>query len=88
MEALDKLRELRELIEEENVCPEYNERLDEAIELLEATNDSKPVDEDYVYKNIEEYEEIIEQTLSDGYRIIWDMARTKMKHLNQLAKHK
>ena len=35
----------------------------------------------YAYKDVEEYEAITGTKFSMGMRMIWDMARTKNKHL-------
>ena len=43
------------------------------------------LDDEYTYKTIEEYEEIVGFKVNDAFRIGWDMARTKNKHLRQLT---
>jgi len=41
---------------------------------------------DYAYKTISEYEEILGHKTNEAFRIGWDMARIKNKHLRWMAK--
>jgi len=39
---------------------------------------------DYAYKDIKEYEDIIGSEVNDAFKIGWDMARATMEQLNKL----
>ena len=64
--------------------PEPDERSN-PLETIVSDNFDPKKDNEYAYKTVEEYEEILGQKVNDAFRIGWDMARTKNKHLRELA---
>ena len=40
----------------------------------------------FVYKDFEDYEKSIGQTLPNNYKLIWDMARVKNKDMRRMAR--
>jgi len=81
----------RELIEINQKFEELYKRIfeqDERIEELEAENKrlrEALEGEEYAYESIEEYEDLLSCTMSEGFKMGWSMARIKMKHLESMA---